>query len=177
MGASFREAVLSDPGQFVPPASFAPPHLTSEPVFARVAERVSAEAVTQALGAYADHLDRTGIQDPSRPFRVEEFQRFLPDASALQARLQIAVLQDADARAVLQERRAAEARQPARVNDRRALGAETAYKMLLTEARSGWCSETLVKTFIDVHREGVPAASEDEGRVAIVRTTPMTMEV
>jgi putative two-component system response regulator len=60
---------------------------------------------------------------------------------------------------------------------RRALGAETAYKMLLTEARSGWCSETLVKTFIDVHRAGVPAASEDEGRVAIVRTTPMTMEV
>jgi len=49
--------------------------------------------------------------------------------------------------------------------------------MLLAEARGGWCAESLVKTFIDVHREGVPAASEDEGRVPISRNPPMTMEV
>jgi putative two-component system response regulator len=60
---------------------------------------------------------------------------------------------------------------------RKALSAETAYKMLLAEARGGWCAESLVKTFIDVHREGVPAASEDEGRVPISRNPPMTMEV
>ena len=60
---------------------------------------------------------------------------------------------------------------------RRALNAEAAYKMLLTQARGGWCEESLVHTFIEVHREGVPAASEDERRVEFGRTTRLTMEV
>lgn len=124
MGANFREAVLSDPGQFAPVQSFAPAHLTSEPAFARVAERVSQEAVTQALNAYADHLDRTGIQDPTQPFRVEEFQRFLPDANALNARFQIALLQDADAKRTLQGRREAEARRQAEEAERQRKEAE-----------------------------------------------------
>jgi putative two-component system response regulator len=60
---------------------------------------------------------------------------------------------------------------------RKALSASTAYRMLLNEARGGWCAESLVETFIEVHRAGVPAASEDESRVPIVRTIPLTMEV
>jgi hypothetical protein len=113
MGQQFREQVLSDPHQFVPVESFAPPHLSGDPVFARVAQQVSVEAVQQALHAYADALDRQGIQDIRQPYRMEEMQRYLPNPSELHARLQFRILQDPEARAALQQRRDAEARKQA----------------------------------------------------------------
>jgi putative two-component system response regulator len=41
---------------------------------------------------------------------------------------------------------------------RKALPVGTAYEMLLDEARAGWCSESLVDRFIDVHSAGLVAA-------------------
>jgi len=42
---------------------------------------------------------------------------------------------------------------------REALPSGVAYRMLLEEARSGWCSPDLVQQFIDVHRSGLAIAS------------------
>ncbi|HJR58314.1 MAG TPA: HD domain-containing phosphohydrolase [Vicinamibacterales bacterium] len=41
---------------------------------------------------------------------------------------------------------------------RKALPAQNAYKMLMEEARAGWCSEDIVRRFIDVHRAGLAPA-------------------
>ncbi|HVH57160.1 MAG TPA: HD domain-containing phosphohydrolase [Vicinamibacterales bacterium] len=59
---------------------------------------------------------------------------------------------------------------------RKALTVATAYKMLLTEARGGWCAESLIRQFIDVHAAGLPVASEEEARVDFGRSSRLTME-
>jgi putative two-component system response regulator len=41
---------------------------------------------------------------------------------------------------------------------RKALRAQAAYPMLLEEARAGWCSEPIVRRFIEVHRAGLAPA-------------------
>ncbi len=48
---------------------------------------------------------------------------------------------------------------------RRALAAETAYEMLRSEARSGWCPPALVQCFIDLHRAS--EADLDRTRIAV----------
>jgi putative two-component system response regulator len=60
---------------------------------------------------------------------------------------------------------------------RKALSIATAYKMLLAEAQGGWCAESLVREFIEVHSAGLPVASEDEVRVEFGRPSRLTMEV
>jgi putative two-component system response regulator len=45
---------------------------------------------------------------------------------------------------------------------RKAIRAETAYQMLLDEARRGWRADELVRQFIDVHRENRLAGHDDE---------------
>jgi putative two-component system response regulator len=45
---------------------------------------------------------------------------------------------------------------------RKALPVQTAYDMLLNEARGGWCAEGLVQRFIDVHRAGLMSVGDDE---------------
>jgi putative two-component system response regulator len=45
---------------------------------------------------------------------------------------------------------------------RKALPAQAAYKMLLEEARVGWCCERIVRRFIDVHGAGLAPARVEE---------------
>jgi putative two-component system response regulator len=60
---------------------------------------------------------------------------------------------------------------------RKALSVASAYKMLLNEAREGWCAESLVRQFIEVHAGGLPVASEEEVRVEFGRSSRLTLEV
>jgi len=53
---------------------------------------------------------------------------------------------------------------------RRAIPIQTAYGMLLDEARAGWCAESLVQRFIDVHTAGHASASEEQCPLDVSRT-------
>jgi HD-GYP domain-containing protein (c-di-GMP phosphodiesterase class II) len=48
---------------------------------------------------------------------------------------------------------------------RKALRPEAAYRILVDEARGGWCPEHLVHRFIDLHRAGLDSSSRqvDDG--------------
>ena len=48
---------------------------------------------------------------------------------------------------------------------RRSVRSETAYRMLLDQARDGWCAESLVRQFIELHRGTSAASSPDEDAV------------
>jgi putative two-component system response regulator len=51
---------------------------------------------------------------------------------------------------------------------RKAIPVQTAYVMLLDEARAGWCSESLVQQFIDVHNAGFAPAGDEDCRFEVV---------
>jgi HD-GYP domain-containing protein (c-di-GMP phosphodiesterase class II) len=52
---------------------------------------------------------------------------------------------------------------------RRAMPVRSAYRMLLDEARGGWCAEDLVQRFIDVHSAGLALASDDDAPFEVSR--------
>ena len=60
---------------------------------------------------------------------------------------------------------------------RKAMPVSSAYQMLLSEARGGWCAESLVRQFIEVHAGGLPVGSEEETRVEFDRTSRLAMHV
>ena len=45
---------------------------------------------------------------------------------------------------------------------RKAMPIGDAYRMLLDEARTGWCPDRLVRRFIDLHSAGLAAPGEDD---------------
>ena len=52
---------------------------------------------------------------------------------------------------------------------RKALPVQKAYRMLLDEARGGWCDESLVQQFIEVHSAGIAWDSDEEPLIDTVR--------
>jgi len=55
---------------------------------------------------------------------------------------------------------------------RKAIPVRTAYGMLRDEARAGWCAESLVQLFIDVHRAGAAPASDQDPSLDRRRAVP-----
>jgi putative two-component system response regulator len=54
---------------------------------------------------------------------------------------------------------------------RKAVRVETAYRMLLDEARHGWCDESLVQQFIELHRAGSAAGRAEDDAFDEVRAS------
>jgi putative two-component system response regulator len=48
---------------------------------------------------------------------------------------------------------------------RKAIPVETVYGMLIGEARGGWCPESLVELFIDLHSRGLASSPDQDGEI------------